>query len=73
MRRRQTFAARYPAEFGSFAGALVNTPAPIVAAPLEPARPKKTCPKCGRQLGQGGHFHVKACMESNAKVGRHFR
>lgn len=21
----------------------------------------KTCPKCGRELGKGGHFHVKAC------------
>jgi len=21
----------------------------------------KTCPKCGKALGRGGHFHVKAC------------
>jgi len=21
----------------------------------------KTCPKCGKPLGQGGHFHVKYC------------
>lgn len=19
------------------------------------------CPKCGKKLGKGGHFHVKAC------------
>lgn len=27
------------------------------SSPLSP----KTCPKCGRELGRGGHFHVKAC------------
>ena len=21
----------------------------------------KTCPKCGRELGRGAHFHIKAC------------
>jgi len=21
----------------------------------------KTCPKCGKPLGRGGHFHVKHC------------
>lgn len=21
----------------------------------------RACPKCGRELGKGGHFHVKAC------------
>lgn len=21
----------------------------------------KTCPKCGRKLGRGAHFHIKAC------------
>jgi len=21
----------------------------------------KTCPKCGKELGRGGHFHVKHC------------
>ena len=21
----------------------------------------KSCPKCGREIGKGGHFHVKAC------------
>lgn len=23
---------------------------------------KGVCPKCGRELGKGGHFHVKACV-----------
>jgi hypothetical protein len=22
---------------------------------------KGVCPKCGRKLGRGGHFHIKAC------------
>lgn len=31
------------------------------AAPKPAAVSTKTCPKCGRTLGKGGHFHVKAC------------
>lgn len=22
---------------------------------------KGACPKCGKKLGKGGHFHIKAC------------
>jgi hypothetical protein len=29
----------------------------IKASPV----PQKTCPKCGKTLGRGGHFHIKAC------------
>lgn len=28
--------------------------------PEKPA-PKNDCPKCGKKLGKGGHFHIKAC------------
>lgn len=35
---------------------------PKTAAGLGAAvSPSKTCPKCGKSLGKGGHFHVKAC------------
>lgn len=27
----------------------------------EKSPPAKTCPKCGRPLGRGGHFHVDKC------------
>lgn len=27
----------------------------------EAGKPASSCPKCGRPLGKGGHFHVKAC------------
>jgi hypothetical protein len=26
-----------------------------------PAPALKSCPKCGKALGRGGHFHVRAC------------
>lgn len=26
---------------------------------------KKSCPKCGKVLGKGGHFHTKACKVIN--------
>lgn len=26
-----------------------------------PSPDPKSCPKCGRSLGKGGHFHIKAC------------
>lgn len=29
--------------------------------PAVKADDKGTCPKCGRTIGKGGHFHVKAC------------
>ena len=29
--------------------------------PKQPAPEPKACPKCGRALGKGGHFHIKAC------------
>lgn len=25
------------------------------------ASPVKACPKCGRKLGRGGHFHIAKC------------
>lgn len=31
------------------------------AVKAAPALPRKECPKCGKPLGKGGHFHVKAC------------
>lgn len=27
----------------------------------EKSPPVSTCPKCGKPLGRGGHFHIKAC------------
>lgn len=30
---------------------------------------KGTCPKCGRHIGKGIHFHVKACDGHPAKAG----
>jgi hypothetical protein len=39
---------------------------PKKAAAPKPAAvstsPRKSCPKCGKALGKGGHFHVKACQ-----------
>lgn len=32
----------------------------VDAAPVAPAS-LKSCPKCGRELGRGGHFHIRAC------------
>lgn len=32
-----------------------DAPAPASTSPAN------TCPKCGRALGKGGHFHVKHC------------
>lgn len=29
--------------------------------PKQPAPETKACPKCGRAVGKGGHFHIKAC------------
>jgi len=31
--------------------------------PPEPIKSTKnvTCPKCGKKLGRGAHFHIKAC------------
>lgn len=34
------------------------------AAKVVPALALKECPHCGRPLGKGGHFHVKACHDS---------
>lgn len=31
------------------------------AANPAPVSTSKSCPKCGKQLGRGGHFHIKAC------------
>lgn len=33
--------------------------------PKSPAPEFKGCPKCGRKLGKGGHFHIKACKGVN--------
>lgn len=27
----------------------------------EKSSPVSHCPKCGKKLGRGGHFHIKAC------------
>lgn len=32
----------------------------VKAAPVS-TFPAKSCQKCGKALGRGGHFHVKAC------------
>lgn len=32
------------------------------AGVAKPAPVAKTCPKCGRTLGKGSHFHVKHCQ-----------
>ena len=32
------------------------------AGAAKPAPVAKTCPKCGRALGKGGHFHIKHCQ-----------
>lgn len=29
---------------------------------------KSECPKCGKKLGKGGHFHVKACDGNPSKA-----
>lgn len=34
------------------------------AAQVAPFPLKRTCPNCGRELGRGGHFHVKNCKGS---------
>jgi hypothetical protein len=34
---------------------------PPKVADVAKAAPATTCPKCGRAIGRGGHFHVKAC------------
>lgn len=68
MRRRQIYAEQ--------ASALIASPAleaelkaPVIIASLglspfgeENEEPRgKSCPKCGKTLGRGGHFHIKAC------------
>lgn len=35
----------------------------------EPVEAKGSCPKCGRKLGKGGHFHVRSCDGHPAKAG----
>lgn len=32
----------------------------------KPEAPKGTCPKCGKHIGRGLHFHVKSCEGANA-------
>lgn len=36
------------------------------AAKVVPALPLKECPKCGKPLGKGGHFHIKACKADDS-------
>lgn len=36
---------------------LIDFEPPKKAAPVI----KGACPKCGKPLGKGGHFHVRAC------------
>lgn len=31
------------------------------AAEAEPSPPKGVCPKCGKHVGRGLHFHVRSC------------
>lgn len=57
-----------------------NGPTPLVPVPNTPVElPDSTrgavgeCPNCGRKLGRGGHFHIKACTESSARIGPHKR
>lgn len=35
----------------------------------EKSSPVSTCPKCGRKLGRGGHFHVKHCKGRHDNAG----
>lgn len=37
--------------------------APVASTPVL----KGHCPKCGRKLGKGGHFHVVKCDPSKAE------
>lgn len=30
------------------------------------AAPVSSCPKCGKELGRGGHFHIKACKADDS-------
>lgn len=30
---------------------------------------KGTCPKCGKHIGKGAHFHIKACDGNPRKAG----
>ncbi|MEK1929492.1 MAG: hypothetical protein AAAC47_06820 [Pararhizobium sp.] len=30
---------------------------------------KGTCPKCGKHIGKGAHFHIKACNGHPGKAG----
>jgi len=32
------------------------------------ATTKGECPKCGRKLGKGGHFHVRNCTGNPSKA-----
>lgn len=34
----------------------------------EPIEVKGCCPKCGRKLGKGGHFHVRSCSGERKNI-----
>lgn len=38
-----------------------------VAAPVAAVK-LSACPKCGKKLGRGGHFHVRRCNDSARKA-----
>ena len=35
----------------------------------QPVEAKGCCPKCGKHIGKGIHFHVKACDGHSGKAG----
>lgn len=42
-------------------------PKKTVAAPVAAVK-LSACPKCGKKLGRGGHFHVKHCDDATRKT-----
>lgn len=46
---------------------LVSFDPPKVKEPA-PVGDKGTCPKCGKHVGKGVHFHVRSCDGDNSKA-----
>ena len=40
---------------------MISFETPKKADAVESAPALKSCPKCGKPLGKGGHFHLKYC------------
>lgn len=47
---------------------LISFETPKEQGPAAKPAPLDSCPKCGRKLSRGGHFHVRACKDVNNGV-----